>query len=170
MEEEKVKIGRFSPEHWQDFKNIRLEALSSNPEAFSDTFENTLSYPDDFWIKRLSDPNNIILYAKVNDRVVAMMSGHLKEEPEGIVSVVTGVFVNKSERGSSIGKKLMASLLEIIKNSHRKASKVKLWVNENQHPAISLYRSFGFKQVGKKEAALETPDGYVDELIMEKTL
>lgn len=170
MHDDTIKIGRFNPDHWQDFKNIRLEALSSDPEAFSDTFKDALFYPDDFWIKRLSDPDNIILYAKANDRIVAMMSSHLKEEPEGIVSAVTGVFVNNSERGKGIGKKLMASLLEIIKNSHRKARKVKLWVNENQHPAIALYRSFGFKQVGKKEAALETPDGYVDELIMEKTL
>lgn len=167
--DEAIKITRLHPDMWQDFKSIRLEALSSDPSAFQDSFTNALSYPDDFWSKRLSDPHTIILTAKTDTHTVGMISGHLKEEPDGILTVVTGVYVNKSYRGMGVAKRLMATLIDTVKH-HKKTHKMKLWVNKNQHPAIALYKSFKFKQSGIKEDAIETEDGYVDEIIMEKHL
>lgn len=52
---DKIFTRRWSESDWEDFKKIRLEAISQKPEVFGASFDNESSQDDSFWKARLSD-------------------------------------------------------------------------------------------------------------------
>lgn len=86
--------------------------------------------------------NDIYYLIKSGDNVVGNTSYQLKDDESAYIS---GLVVTKKFQGQGIGKRAMQMLLEILKD------KKIIWLMT--HPenvrAIALYKSLGFKQVGK---------------------
>ena len=48
-----IKIVTLAPEEWQLYKQIRLEALLNEPQAFASSFAEVMERPDSHWQERL---------------------------------------------------------------------------------------------------------------------
>ena len=48
-----VSILVLPPERWREAKQLRLEALHTEPSAYASSYEDELSYPDEVWVKRV---------------------------------------------------------------------------------------------------------------------
>jgi ribosomal-protein-alanine N-acetyltransferase len=92
----------------------------------------------------------------------------------GVMSVAVGeshvlnVCVHPDVQGQGVGRKLMERLLSLAR-SHS-ADTAYLEVRPSNRPALALYRSLGFSQVGVRRAYYPAGAGREDALILALTL
>lgn len=165
-----IKTTNIKPKQWDIYKEMKLKSLLTDPIAFAATFEQAAIYSDEAWKQKLTKPGSIWLFAKCEGKFVGMIRGYIKNSgEESGIATITGVYVDPIYRGNGIGKLLMNKILEEIKE-YKEIIKVKIWVSETQKPATKLYKSFGFKFIGKNKNEVFLDGQYFDELIMEKEL
>jgi ribosomal protein S18 acetylase RimI-like enzyme len=160
-----VTIGALAPERWREYRGLRLEALRSDPDAFGSTYVETERFSDDFWRRRLADPDILFRFAERDGRLIGMAGALCDRNPATIASV----YVARNERRTGVGRRLLTALLEAIA-ARPGFDAVRLWVSETEPAAIALYRSLGFQPIDREIAAVVTVNGVYDELIMEKRL
>ena len=163
------EIVRLSPDEWPLYKQIRLEALKLEQQAFGSRYADNLQHPDSFWRGRLEQAQagaNLLLFARQGNRLVGIIGTYADEEP-GMVNVIS-VYVAQEARGQGVGAALMEAILAEVREqgTFRKA---RLMVNADQAAAFNLYRRFGFEVVGQETNVLG--DGLSHrEYVMEKEL
>jgi ribosomal protein S18 acetylase RimI-like enzyme len=159
-----LKIKKLPQNRWQDYRNLRLEALQSDPLAFlyHDYEEKDRSEKE--WKRRMKN----MLFAMVADQPVGMLA-YVKEEKAKVRHVVNlySFFVKKEYRGQGIGRSLVRRAIDNIQKNPR-FLKIKLSVISEQKAAISLYKIMGFEIVGRYKKEMFVGDKYYDEIIMEK--
>jgi ribosomal protein S18 acetylase RimI-like enzyme len=165
-----IQVVKLAPEDWQLYRQIRLEALQAEPQAFVTSYDEALRRPDTHWRERLAEAQagekSWLLFAKVNDQIAGMI-GAFRSETASVVEIVS-VYVTRGKRGRGVGAALMAAILDEVGKGgvFRKAV---LTVNADQAAAVALYRHFGFHIVGEETGVMgdgKTHSGY----IMEKLL
>jgi len=162
-----VSIVALGPLDWRDLRAIRLEALRSEPAAFSSTYEETLAWSDEDWQRRLANDRRMHLLARVQSRPIGIVGSYLgSDEGDESVAVVFGMYVTSEHRGRGIGRLLLTSLIDRL-SVLPQISTIRLGVTETQGPARKLYESVGFQVVGKEEESIVVHDQHYDELIME---
>ena len=155
------------PQDWRDLRAIRLEALRSEPAAYSSSYEETLDWPDEEWRRRLTSDHSMVLLARVLTRPIGMVGGYLgSDEGDDSVGVVFGMYVTAEHRGKGIGRLLLTSLIDRL-SAFPQITTIRLGVTETQEPARRLYESVGFQVVGTTEEGLVVDDRRYEELIME---
>jgi ribosomal protein S18 acetylase RimI-like enzyme len=164
-----LHIDKLHPERWQDLKDLFLSAVSSDPDAFSTSYTDALSYPDEFWTEKLTKDEFLDLFLKEEHELHGMLAAHIKHAPDGRYATLGAFYVKPELRGKGYGKKLLITMLEKL-SADKHVHKVQLCVRENQDTARALYEKLGFTQTGRKADALETENGFIDEIIMEKSL
>jgi ribosomal protein S18 acetylase RimI-like enzyme len=165
--EESISVVVLGPQDWRDLRAIRLEALRSEPAAYSSSFEETLARSDEHWQQRLASDDSVHLLARAQSRPIGMVGGYLgSDEGDESVAVVFGMYVAREYRGRGIGKLLLSSLIDRL-SAFPQITTIRLGVTETQDPARALYESMGFQVIGKTEEGIVVDDRQVDELIME---
>lgn len=170
----KTLIERIKAEDWQKYRELKLKALLEEPTAFSTIFEEERNLEDDDWIDKVSkfalSERQRVVVAKRDENIIGMMGvifdSSVKRKH---IARIVSVFVPRAFRGKGLSRKLMEALLANIQEVDY-IRKVKLTVNANQEPAINLYKSFGFREVGKMERDMKVEDGYADIIMMEMWL
>jgi ribosomal protein S18 acetylase RimI-like enzyme len=165
--EESISVVVLGPQDWRDLRAIRLEALRSEPAAYSSSYEETLARSDEHWQQRLASDHSVHLLARAQSRPIGMVGGYLgSDEGDESVAVVFGMYVAREYRGRGIGRLLLSSLIDHL-SAFPQISTIRLWVTETQDSARALYESMGFQMIGKTEEGIVVDDRQVDELIME---
>ena len=103
---------------------------------------------DDFWSvslfkQELINQNSYYSVALLNNEIIGF-AGYMLILDE---ADITNIVVRKDLRNQGIGTKLLANLLDLIEPLD-KIEFITLEVNENNTPAIKLYKNFGFIQEG----------------------
>jgi ribosomal protein S18 acetylase RimI-like enzyme len=167
MEVENVSVVVLGPRDWRDLRAIRLEALQSEPAAYSSTYEESRARSDEHWQQRLANDRSVHLLARAASRPIGMVGGYLgSDEGDDSVAVVFGMYVASEQRGRGIGRLLLTSLIDRL-SAFPQITTIRLGVTETQDPARRLYESLGFQVVGKTEEGIVVNDRQYDELIME---
>ena len=165
--EESISVVALGPRDWRDLRAIRLEALRSEPAAFSSSYEETLAWPDEVWRRRLTDERRMHLLARVRSRPIGVGGGYLgSDDGDDSVAQVFGMYVTGEHRGQGTGRLLLTSLLDRL-SAIPHITTIRLGVTETQEPARRLYESVGFQVVGKAEEGVVVDDRRYEELIME---
>ncbi|HUO56091.1 MAG TPA: GNAT family N-acetyltransferase [Candidatus Paceibacterota bacterium] len=168
-----IQIVHLTPEEWQKYKSVRLRALKEEPTAFSSSYEDALTRPDEHWVESLAETDQKKLwhvFAKQGENIVGIVSAirEPKEKLNHVVSVF-GVYVASEARGKGVARLLMEELLKEIK-ANTDIVKIKLTVMSTQDPAQRLYESLGFKKIGELKKELFINGEYIDEYLMEKII
>lgn len=162
-----VSIAALGPGDWRELRTIRLEALRSEPAAYSSSYEETLAWSEEDWRRRLANDHSVALLARTQDRPIGIVGGYLgSDEGDDSVAVVFGMYITSEHRGRGIGRLLLTSLLERL-SAFLQITTIRLGVTETQTPARRLYESVGFRVVGKTDEGIVVNDRQYDELIME---
>ncbi len=125
--------------------NIEIETMQiSDLNSIADIL---LTDFDDFWTysvfkSELQNPNSTYIVAKSNNLVVGFAG--IWQSVDDIH--ITNIVVKKDHRYNGIGKMLLNKLIAICK--FKKTTSITLEVNSQNIPAIKLYETFGFKNVG----------------------
>ena len=156
-----------TPDDAGEWLRLRLEALRSNPEAFSASLEEYESLSVEEVKKRLwSSPDAFVVGAFAEARMIGMAGFYRDKGPKTRhKGHVWGVYVTPEHRGEGIGRRMMRMLLDrgVATNGVRQ---VLLSVASTQDTAVSLYRSLGFESFGREPHALKIGDRFNDEEYM----
>jgi RimJ/RimL family protein N-acetyltransferase len=166
-----VEIIRLPVESWKDYRDLRFRALKEDPEAYSSSYEEARSRPDESWKRRLSaaleGKDNWLLFAKDGEKLVGTVGAFLEGEHTDTATVV-GVYVPREERGRGISRQLMEEMLRRLSGVPG-LQRVKLMVNVDQLPAVGLYLRLGFRETGRQlsESGAGLP---IEQMEMERPL
>ena len=149
MEAESISVVALGPRGWRDLRAIRLEALQSEPAAYSSSYEETLGRSVEHWQQRLANDQSVHLLARAQGRPISMLGGYLgSDDADDSVAVVFGMYVASQHRGKGIGRLLLTTLIDRL-SAFPQITTIRLGVTETQDPARKLYESVGFQVVGK---------------------
>ena len=136
-------IEKLPSSSWQNYKEIRLAALKTDPLAFCETYEEALIKTETDWQKHITS----MWFALAGEQVVGMV-GLLQEESScgKHRGFMISFWVKPEFRGHGIGKALIQHLQQYAPTIG--ISKIYFHVTTTQTNAIRLYKSLGFEIVG----------------------
>ncbi|MEM4335439.1 MAG: GNAT family N-acetyltransferase [Candidatus Anstonellales archaeon] len=118
---------------------IRIRALENKEKKRIKPFISKIFPNANFTIK---NSDEIFVY-EIDSSPVAF--AHLREYLRG--TVLLGFGVLEDFRGQGIGKQLLSFVVNLAEKSHKT---IYLKVRKNNHAAVSLYKSFGFRIIKRK--------------------
>lgn len=146
-----IKIIKLPIGQWQEYKELRLRALKTEPQAFSSSHAKETTYPDEKWQERLKSANEGITswmyFARKGNGLVGMIGGYRDENNlRNHTAQIWGVYVDPEYRGKGIAKSLKSILIDSMAQNID-INTIKLEVNTDQGSAKKLYEHFGFKSL-----------------------
>ena len=159
------------PARWREAKQLRLEALLTEPSAFASSYDDELAFPDEVWIGRSKSAyereGNLTFFAESDGELVGMAgAGWSSKAKLRHVAGVYGVYVSPDQRGKGLAPRLMRRLLAELR-SMGQIEKVSLMVNTEALAAIRLYDKLGFEIVGTAHREEKVDGRYYDLHYME---
>ena len=160
------RIRRLTPADTAAYRELRLEALRSHPEAFGASLADEEARTPEMIAKRLeAGPTNCLFGAFVEDALIGtagfiIPNDSAKSRHKGLL---VGVYVKPTHRGHAIGRALVQAAIE-----HARGQVVMLQaaVGVANISARRLYEQVGFRQYGVEAKALLVGETYVDEALI----
>ena len=148
------------------YRDIRLEALQANPEAFGSTFELENGRPLSWFSDRLGD--STVLGAFRNAKLVAI-AGFAVQQGQKMAhkGILWGMYVRPAARKASVGRRLVEAICNLAR---QQVELIQLTVVRDNEQARSLYVRLGFLEYGVEKNALKQDGRYYDEVLMAKDL
>lgn len=149
----------------QAYWSFRLEALETDPRAFSSSAEEHRRLTLEQTAERLRPVENgkFVVGAFDNEHLIGTVGFYretcLKTRHKGFI---WGVYVTPSCRGRGVGKALLQEALNRIR-AHLDVRQINIAVTSTQAAAERLYRSVGFESFGLERESLKIGDEYIDE-------
>ncbi|WP_298458606.1 N-acetyltransferase [uncultured Cellulomonas sp.] len=149
------------PEHWVEFREIRLRMLADTPIAFGETLDHARGTSDAGWVARVAratQPDRTAVAAVDDDGAwIGTMSAYLSEPG---VATVAAVWVDPEHRGGEAGvtDRLMEALVEWARTTAR-ATAMRLTVHEDNERAAAYFERVGFAPTGETQPYELEPGG-----------
>jgi len=164
-------ITRLPVERWREYRELRLRALKTDPQAFGQSWEEAVKHPEERWRERLIDAaqgKSWLVFAERDGELIGM-SGAFQwpEDIEANRAMIIAVFVDESARGHGLGERLMQAVMEELRAAGL-ASAI-LAVNPIQTAAVRLYEKMGFRVIGTEFNLMGTGKE-CEETVMERSL
>jgi ribosomal protein S18 acetylase RimI-like enzyme len=148
------------------YRDIRLEGLKLNPEAFSSTFAHENAMGLDWFAMRITKGN--IFGGFVGANLVGV-AGYWPQEGAKVSHKAGfwGMYVSARARNLGLGERLMEA---VVDHATGRVEQLQLSVASDNGPAIRLYRKMGFAEYGREMKALKQDGCYSDEILMVRFL
>ncbi len=161
-----IEVKALPPERWGETRELRLQALKTDPIAFGSSYEEEENLAEAEWQRRMKNA----LFALSDDKVVGTITYVFSDRVKSKhIARIFGFYVDPNYRGRGVGRKLLESALKLIQKN-KDVVKVQLFVNPEQGVAVKLYKEMGFVVVGQMKKEIKVGELFYDELIMEKML
>jgi RimJ/RimL family protein N-acetyltransferase len=148
------------------YRDIRLEALRTSPEAFASAFETESIHLVAWFAERLERAS--VLGAFSGGELAGIVGLVIGEGPkQRHKGWLVGMYVRSAAGRAGVGHRLIDAALDLAAQS---VELVQLGVTKGNAPALRLYQSVGFVQYGLERHALKVDGRYHDEILMAKEL
>jgi ribosomal protein S18 acetylase RimI-like enzyme len=169
MSADHIEIRRLAQEDAADavlYRDIRLEALQANPEAFGSTFEVENAQPLSLFSDRLG--SSTVLGAFRDTELVGIVGFAVQQgQKEAHKGTLWGMYVRPAARNAKVGRRLVES---VCNHARQQVELIQLSVVVDNQQARSLYARLGFLEYGVEKNALKQAGRYYDEVLMAKDL
>jgi RimJ/RimL family protein N-acetyltransferase len=144
------------------FRDIRLEGLMQQPEAFSSTYEVESVRPLGFFAERLAGST---VFGGFEGATLLGVAGFKRHEglKERHKAMLWGMYVRPEARGRGLGARLVEAVLA---HARGRVEIVMLACTEENRAARRLYESAGFVAYGIERHALKQGGRYYDDVLM----
>jgi ribosomal protein S18 acetylase RimI-like enzyme len=164
-----IEIRRLASGNMADaalFRDIRLEALRTNPEAFGSSFDVESAQPSSWFSDRLG--SSVVLGA-FRDTELVGIAGFVVQQGQKSAhkGLLWGMYVRPNARAIGVGRRLVEAILDVARQH---VELIQLSVVHDNAPARRLYASLGFVDYGLEKNALKQGGRYYDEVLMAKDL
>ena len=161
-------------EEWMQYKDLRLRSLQEFPLAFSGSYDESATKPDEEWQNILQGSIDLaewsILCAYDDEKMIGCVGAYWKNKIKTKhVANVGLMYVKPEYQGQKLGERLLVELISNLKDMSR-FRKIKLEVVTDNVPAFNLYKKLGFSQTGVNHEELFIEGKYFDTTAMELEL
>ena len=134
----------------------------------SEEFNRTLEQQKE-WIQKIIDnEKDTLIVAEINGEVAGWIVFLSQDRKRVSHTGSFGLMISQNYRGMGLGRMLVTALLEWAEKNPF-IEKVSLGVYSTNHRAISLYKSLGFVEEGRKIKEFKMNENkYVDDILMYK--
>jgi GNAT superfamily N-acetyltransferase len=139
---------------WQAMRDVRLAALRDAPQAFASTYEREVAFTEADWQRRIAGGGSFLAYAPELGTAPAGIAGGFEIAP-GTIELVS-MWVSPQARGHGIGQALVQAVVGWARA--RGATRVHLWVTENNGHARLLYERCGFQPTAERQPLPSDPE------------
>ena len=142
-----------TPEDWQLYRRVRLDALQEAPYAFGSTYTGERDSPERRWRQTLLDRSRFV--AEEEGVVAGTVSGG--DGGSDGVAAMTAMWVDPRFRRRGVGDLLVKTLLDWARSNGY--VEMFLWVTDGNAAAERLYTRNGFTRTG---AAQDVRPGHLE--------
>jgi RimJ/RimL family protein N-acetyltransferase len=161
-----IEIRKIPPGEAELFREIRLEALRSNPEAFGASFDVESAKPVDWFAERLASFDVFGAFHATD--LLGIAGFAIRDSPKlAHKGFLWTMFVRPHARGRGVGRRLVEAVIDRARQS---VEILQLTLVSENAPARRLYRSLGFVEYGLERRGLKVDGRYYDEVLMVKDL
>ncbi len=148
------------------YRDIRLESLRQNPEAFASTFEDERDRPLDWFGERITQSQ--IFGAVLAQGLVGVVGlrAHV-DAKQRHKAMIWGMYVRREARQYGIGRRLVDAAVAYATGQ---VEQLQLAVVTENEAARRLYVKAGFIEYGHQINALKCGGRYYDDILMMKFL
>jgi RimJ/RimL family protein N-acetyltransferase len=166
MDTAQIQIRRLRPADAALYRDIRLDGLRCNPEAFGSTFDAENAQPLSWFADRLDKSE---VFGAFDGSELVGVAGVLIREgrKEAHKSLLRGMYVRPGARMGGVGRRLVEVAIDFAR---QRVELIQLSVVRDNEPARRLYARFGFLEYGIEKNALKQDGRYYDEILMAKDL
>ncbi|MDV3296439.1 MAG: GNAT family N-acetyltransferase [Brachybacterium paraconglomeratum] len=148
-----VEVHRVLPEQWRAHRDLRLDMLEADPDAFWADLGEVRSRTEEQWREEIAGPR-IHLQARVGETVLGgialLPEGYTPEHPiPADRSHIVSLWVRPAARGRGISTLLLRSVAELAISIGR--PELSLDVDETNASARAVYERLGFRATGERE-------------------
>lgn len=162
MSKHPIQIRQLTPLDAASFRELRLEGLRLNPEAFGSTYDFEKDQPLERYLGWLT--NSAVFGAFQNSQLIGTASfTQLSGLKDSHKALLRAMYVRPTHRRSGAGRQLVQAVIELAR---QKVEQIQLAVVSTNQPALRLYQSLGFRQYGLEKNALKHNGLYSDEILM----
>jgi GNAT superfamily N-acetyltransferase len=143
---QQIEVSLLTPDQWERLKQIRIRALTANPEAFGAKLHEVISQPKEDWLKLYEKEDYLVASSAGID--VGMLYIEVLKGDHGATCWIGGCWTDPDYRGIGV----MRSLFDYIdKHASQKGwQRQGLGVWADNLLAINSYKSLGFSFAGEK--------------------
>ena len=161
-----IELRRLSPEDAALFREIRLEGLRRDPDAFGSTVEVESAQPLSIFAERLD--RSTVFGAFCGPELVGVAGFVVQPGPKHAhKGLLWGMYVRPGARQTGIGRKLVETIIE---HARSRVELIQLSVVSDNHAARRLYASLGFEEYGLDRRGAKYRGEYHDDVLMAKML
>ena len=156
------------------FRQLRLEALRSHPEAFGSDHDESAALPTSHWLERIrqadGNGNGLTCVAESDAGALVGMTGVVRDTGIKVAhnAFVWGVYVQPDWRGLGIGRELLNTCIKWA--ADRSVLFIRLAAVTTNTRAIQCYARAGFETYGLQPQVIRANGRVYDELLMCKRL
>jgi ribosomal protein S18 acetylase RimI-like enzyme len=162
----KVEVRRLTPADAALFRDIRLEGLRLEPDAFGSTFETESIQPLSFFADRLASA--AVFGAFGGAELLGIAGFALQSGPKHAhKGLLWGMYVRPAARGNGVGRRLAEAVLA---HASGHVEILQLRVISDNLAAHRLYRALGFEEYGLENRAAKYQGRYHDDVLMARML
>jgi GNAT superfamily N-acetyltransferase len=160
-------VRRLTEDDLEPLWQMRLQALTNNPEAFGSTYEEVVARGSGWLLERLRQNWQETFYLGAFDGSLIGIVGFFREEAskERHKGGVVSMYVLPERRGQGAGRLLMQEIIAQVKQLEG-LEQLHLAVVTTNPTAHRLYHSLGFETYGIAPRTLKIGDLYWDEELM----
>lgn len=162
-----MAIRTLTAEDALQYREIRLDALRADPDAFASTYEREVGFERADWERRLTGTGDrafCTFIDEVDGRAVATAGiGYTEWDT---APMLIAMWVRPEARGAGSGRRLVAAALDWA--AERNEPAVVLWVVKDNDAAIKLYTACGFVPTGRTDTVPSNP--CAEELEMRRSI
>lgn len=160
-------IRRLVPADAEAFQALRLAGLLHRPEAFGSTWEEEKDLPIAKVRTRLDvRPDAGVFGAFADGALIGMVGLGRETGPKfSHKGFIWGMYVDPAAAGRGVGRALLEAALALAR-SQPGLRHLTLHANAANRPAISLYQSLGFVEIGREPGAMRVGNVFHDEIRM----
>lgn len=142
---------------WEKFKELRLEALKTDQNAYGSSYDEEILKPDSRWKEDLTRKEKPLFFIRLDGGEYIGMTGAKPVDEEEDVYMLIAVYIKKEYRGKGLAVELISNIEKDLKD--RGVKEVDLIVNKEKVEAVGLYKKLGYKVV--RETQEKMGDGKV---------
>ena len=148
-----MTVVELTPDQWSVARDIRLQSLLDDPDAFGARYEHEVEHTADQW--RTFVTRQSVLVVIDGERPVAMATVENLEGDFGATCWLGGCWVVPSERGRGHLRRIMECLDAHARERDWVVQGLGVWIDN--YPAISAYEALGFVTMGDQMVSSRQP-------------
>jgi ribosomal protein S18 acetylase RimI-like enzyme len=161
-----IQIRRLGADEAEIFRDIRLESLRCNPEAFGSSFAAESVKPASWFADRLG--TSFVLGAFRTAVLLGIAALVIQQgDKRAHKGVLVGMYVRPDARRAGVGRRLVEAIVALARD---RVELIQLSVVKENEAARRLYAGQGFLEYGIELHALKQNGRYYDEILMAKDI